>query len=131
MNSQTPILACLAEYVRRPIDTARVHEVARDLAREQQDADGEDDRDNAGLVDPQWQEGLAPLVHAPASNSRGVLDRDPALALWMKMITATAEIPGWRTARSARVRLVTKLERPARGHDAAKMMGDAVAVPSR
>jgi hypothetical protein len=33
---------------------------ARDLAREEQDADREDDRDDAGLVDPQRQEGLAP-----------------------------------------------------------------------
>ena len=52
----------------------------RQLLREQQDADREDDRDDAGLVDPQRQERLAALVHPPAADAAGVLDRDPPLA---------------------------------------------------
>src|SRR5436190_5172022 len=56
-------------------------EVRGDLLREQEDADREDDRDHAGLVDPQGQERLTALVHPPAANTARVLDRDPALPL--------------------------------------------------
>ena len=52
-------------------------EVRRDLGREEQDAHREDDRDHAGLVDAQRQEGRATLVHAPAANA--------ADAYWMGM----------------------------------------------
>ena len=59
----------------------REGEVGGELAREGQDADREDDRDDAGEVDPERQERLAALVHPPAANAAGVLDRDPPLAL--------------------------------------------------
>ena len=65
---------------RRP-STSESREVRRDLGREEQDADREDDRDDAGLVDAQRQEGRAALVHAPAADAAGVLDRDASLAL--------------------------------------------------
>src|SRR6478735_6297462 len=58
----------------------RGREVGRQLVREQQDADREDDRDDAGLVDAQRQEGLTARVHPPAADAARVLDRDPALA---------------------------------------------------
>ena len=61
--------------------TVRGGEVRGDLIREQQDADGEDDRDDAGHVHPQWQERGTALVYAVAPNPVGVLDRDPALTL--------------------------------------------------
>ena len=58
----------------------RALEVGRELDREQQDADGEDDGDDAGLVDAQGQERGATLVHAPAADTAGVLDGDAPLA---------------------------------------------------
>ena len=42
---------------------------------------GENDRDNAGLVDLQRQIGRASAVHPPAHHALGVLHRDAALAL--------------------------------------------------
>ena len=59
---------------------AGVLEVGRQLDREQQDADREDDGDDAGLVDAQRQERGATLVHAPAADAAGVLDGDAPLA---------------------------------------------------
>src|SRR4029078_2809463 len=56
-------------------------EVLGDLRREQQEADGEDDRDHAGHGDLQRQVLRLTLVHAPATDAAGVLDRDAALAL--------------------------------------------------
>ena len=53
----------------------RAREVRGDLLGEEQDADREDDRDHAGLVDPQRQERLAALVHPPAA--------DANLAYWI------------------------------------------------
>ena len=61
-------------------DAARGAEVGRHLDREEQDADGEDDGDDAGLVDAQRQERGAALVHAPAADAAGVLDGDAPLA---------------------------------------------------
>ena len=55
-------------------------EVGRHLDGEEQDADGEDDGDDAGLVDAQGQERGAALVHAPATHAAGVLDGDASLA---------------------------------------------------
>ena len=62
------------------IGTLEVEKYGASWLREQQDADREDDRDDAGLVDPQRQERLAALVHPPAADAAGVLDRDPPLA---------------------------------------------------
>ena len=62
-------------------DAAGGAEVGGHLHREEQDADREDDRDDAGLVHAQRQERGATLVHAPAADAAGVLDGDAALAL--------------------------------------------------
>ena len=93
--------------------------------REQQDADREDDRDDAGLVDPERQERLAALVHPPAADAARVLDRDPALALldvddharprrWRGREQAMAERAVRRLEEAARRRAGARLTMPAK-----------------
>src|SRR4051812_32396773 len=79
----------LAEDVRRARRAEEVREVRRpgladeltDRRRERHERRGEDDRDDAGHVDPQRQVGLAAGAHAPPDHALGVLDRDAPLAL--------------------------------------------------
>src|SRR3954447_18790176 len=52
-----------------------------DGRRERHDRGGEDDRDDAGHVDPQRQVGLPAAAHAPPDHALGVLHRDAPLAL--------------------------------------------------
>ena len=82
-----------------PDGIRRVREVVRDLHREQQDGDGEDDRDDAGLVHPQGEERLAARVHPSASHAGRVLDGDAALPLLdVDDHRRRRAPPGWRTA---------------------------------
>jgi hypothetical protein len=61
-------------------DPARGAEVGGHLDGEEEDADGEDDGDDTGLIDAQRQERRATLVHAPTAHAAGVLDGDASLA---------------------------------------------------
>src|SRR3954451_10459359 len=79
----------LADDVRRVARVEERREVLRprlldelaDRRRERHDRRREDDRDDAGHVHAQRQEGLAAGAHAPADDALGVLDRDAPLAL--------------------------------------------------
>src|SRR5919197_273531 len=66
--------------VLQPVGVAR-GEVLRDLARQQQDRDREDDRDHAGVVHPQRDVGGAAGVLTLPAHALRVLHRDAALAL--------------------------------------------------
>ena len=67
-------------HVAHPVDLAG-GEVGGDLGREEQDADGEDDRDHAGHRDLQRQVLGLCLEHPSPPHAARVLDRDAALAL--------------------------------------------------
>ena len=94
-------------------------EVRRELVREQQDADREDDRDDAGLVDPQRQERLAARVHPPAADAAGVLDRDPALAFLD--VDDHARPPRWRRSRRRSASVMFGLSRNASSAPGARL----------
>ena len=137
----SPIAVRDVAHAARP----RRREVGGELGREEQDADREDDRDHARQVDPQRQERLAALVHAPAADAAGVLDRDPPLAfLDVDDHRDRRRSPGWRTGRcragsGCRARIAGP--RPGPGDDAGEddeadavadaLLGDQLAEPHR